>query len=141
MIVVDTNVVSEIMKPTAVRSTQVFAWLRAYPTGDVFTTTITLAEVLAGIAMLPQGKRKADLQRAAEKVFATVFPRRILPFDEAAALVYSDLVTLRRRRALSFEPLDMQIGAIAKSRGMTVATRNVVDFDHCGLDVVNPWGD
>jgi predicted nucleic acid-binding protein len=141
MIVLDTNVVSEIMKPPPVRSTKVFDWLRAYPTGDVFTTTIALAEVLAGIAMLPQGKRKADLERAAERVFSTVFPRRILPFDEAAAPVYSDLVTLRRRRALSFEPLDMQIGAIAKSRGMTVATRNVFDFEHCGLDVINPWGD
>jgi toxin FitB len=141
MIVLDTNVVSEIMKPQPVRSTRVFAWLRGYPTGEVFTTTISLAEILAGIAMLPQGKRKVDLQRATESIFSTVFPQRILPFDEAAAPVYSDLVTFRRRKALSFEPLDMQIGAIAKSRGMTVATRNIIDFDHCGLEVVNPWGD
>jgi predicted nucleic acid-binding protein len=141
MILLDTNVVSEVMKPSAVRSAKVHAWLRPYPTADVFTTTISLAEVLAGIAILPKGRRKIDLQRAAEKIFATVFPQRILPFDEAAAGAFAELVTVRRRKGLSFDALDVQIAAIAKSRGMTIATRNVVDFEDSGIDVINPWGD
>jgi toxin FitB len=141
MILLDTNVVSEVMKPPAVRSAKVYAWLRPYPTADVFTTTISLAEVLAGIAILPKGRRKIDLQRAAEKIFVTVFPQRILPFDEAAAGAFAELVTVRRRKGLSFDALDVQIASIAKSRGMTIATRNVVDFEDSGIDVINPWGD
>jgi predicted nucleic acid-binding protein len=141
MILLDTNVVSEVMKPSAVRSAKVHAWLRPYPTADVFTTTISLAEVLAGIAILPKGRRKIDLQRAAEKIFTTVFPQRILPFDEAAAGAFAELVTVRRRKGLSFDALDIQIAAIAKSRGMTIATRNVMDFEDSGIDVINPWGD
>jgi len=141
MILLDTNVVSEVMKPPAVRSAQVHAWLRPYPTADVFTTAISLAEVLAGIAILPKGRRKIDLQRAADKIFATVFPQRVLPFDEAAASAFAELVTVRRRKGLTFDALDVQIAAIAKSRGMTIATRNVNDFEDSGIDIINPWGD
>jgi toxin FitB len=140
MILLDTNVVSEVMKPPAVRSVKVHAWLRPYPTADVFTTAISLAEVLAGIAILPKGRRKIDLQRAADKIFATVFPQR-MPFDEAAASAFAELVTVRRRKGLTFDALDVQIAAIAKSRGMTIAARNVVDFEDSGIDVINPWGD
>ena len=141
MILLDTNVVSEVMKPPALRSAKVHAWLRPYPTADVFTTAISLAEVLAGIAILPKGRRKLDLQRAADKIFATVFPQRVLPFDEAAASAFAELVTVRRRRGLTFDALDVQIAAIAKSRGMTIATRNVNDFEDSGIDIINPWGD
>jgi predicted nucleic acid-binding protein len=141
MILLDTNVVSEVMKPPSMRSAKVYSWLRPYPSADVFTTTISLAEVLAGIVILPKGRRKIDLQRAAEKIFATVFPQRILPFDEAAAGAFAELVTFRRRKGLSFDALDVQIAAIAKSRGMTVATRNVVDFEDSGIEVINPCGD
>lgn len=141
MIVLDTSVISEIMKPPSLRSATVFGWLRSYPTAEVFTTAITFAEVLAGIAILPQGKRRIDLQKAADKIFSTVFLQRILPFDEAAAPAYADLITIRRRRAVTFDALDIQIAAITKSRGMTVATRNVIDFEGCGIDIINPWGD
>lgn len=140
MIVLDINIVSEIMKPPALRSATVFAWLRGFPTGEVFTTTISLAEVLAGIAVLPQGKRRMLLQEAADAIFSTVFWQRVLPFDDAAAPVFAELITVRRKKALSYDALDIQIAAIAKSRGMTVATRNVNDFDDSGLDLVNPWG-
>ncbi len=141
MIVLDTNVVSEVMKPPASRSAKVSAWLRSYPTAEVFTTTISLAEVLAGIAMLPQGKRRIEMREAADKIFSTVFPQRILPFDEAAAAAFADIMTVRRRKGLTFDALDVQIAAIAKSRGMTVATRNAVDFADSGIEVIDPWSD
>ncbi len=141
MIVLDTNVVSEIMKPAASRSERVFAWLQSYALGDVFTSAITLGEVLAGIAMLPEGKRRSALQEALAKMVATVFRQRILPFDEAAASAFADIMAVRRRKGLTFEALDVQIAGIAKSRGMAVATRNAIDFEDCGIDVIDPWSD
>jgi len=141
MIVLDTNVVSEIMKPPALRSAQVFAWLQSQPLSDVFTTTVSLGEVLVGIAMLPQGKRRKTLQKAADTMFSTVFSQRILPFDEAAALAFAEIIAVRRRKGLSYEAMDAQIAGIAKSRGMAVATRNAVDFEDCGIDIINPWNE
>ena len=75
----------------------------------------------------------------AEQIFSTLFSRRILPFDEPAARVYADIVTERRRRGLHNAPLDIQIAAVAKARGMAVATRNTPDFDDAGIEVINPW--
>ncbi len=141
MIVLDTNVISEIMKPAELRSAKVFTWLRSYSPPDVFTTTISLAEVLAGIAILPIGKRQNKMREAADKVFSSVFPQRILPFDETAAVAFANLITLRRRKGLSYDAFDVQIAAIAKSRGMAIATRNTDDFSDAGLDIVNPWKD
>jgi toxin FitB len=141
MIILDTNVVSEIMKPPALRSAEVFAWLRSYSLADIFTTTISLGEVLAGIAVLPQGKRRNALQEAADRMFSTVFSQRILPFDEASATHFAEIIADRRRKGLSFEALDAQIAGIAKSRSMAVATRNAIDFDDCGIEIINPWND
>jgi toxin FitB len=141
MIVLDTNVVSEIMKPPASRSGRVFAWLQSYSLIDVFTTTITLGEVLAGIAMLPEGKRRSALQEALRNMASTVFPERILPFDEAAAVAFVDVMANRRKKGLSFEALDMQIAGIAKSRRLAVATRNANDFEDCGVQVIDPWSE
>ncbi len=141
MIVLDTNVVSEIMKPPVSRSAQVFAWLQSYPLSDVFTTAISLEEVLVGIAMLPKGKRRNTLQQAADRMFSTVFSKRVLPFDEAAASVFAEIIAVRRRKGLSFEALDAQIAGIARSRGMAVATRNAIDFQDCGIDIIDPWSD
>jgi predicted nucleic acid-binding protein len=139
MIVLDTNVVSEAMKPADRRSLEVMAWLRSHAAKDLFTTTITLAEVFAGIQMLPVGKRRAEKHEAAEKIFAEVFVDRILPFDEPAARAYAEITTARRRKALSVDVLDIQIAAIATSRGMAVATRNTADFEDGAIDLIDPW--
>ena len=139
MIVIDTNVLSELMKPSELRSARVFEWLQAQPTETVFTTTITLAEILAGILILPAGKRRQLMQTAAERVFTMAFAQRILPFDEASARSYAELVTIRRSRGRSIDPFDVQIAAIAKSRGMAVATRNAPDFEESGVQVIDPW--
>jgi toxin FitB len=140
MIVVDTNVLSEAMRPADSRSPRAFAWWREQPIGVLFTTTITLAEILAGIAILPEGKRRAQKLAAAEQIFATVFPQRILPFDETAARIYASMITVRRKLGRSTDPFDMQIAAIAKAHNMVVATRNVPDFDEIGVEIVDPWG-
>ena len=97
--------------------------------------------MLAGIAMLPQGKRKIEMREAANRIFSTVFPQRILPFDEAAAAVFADIMTVRRRKGLTFDALDVQIAAIAKSRGMTVASPNAVQFEDSGIEIIDPWSD
>jgi predicted nucleic acid-binding protein len=85
------------------------------------------------------GKRRQQMQTAAERVFATLFRQRILPFDEASARTYADIITIRRRRGLIIDPFDIQIAAIAKSRGMAVATRNIPDFEHSGIELIDPW--
>lgn len=139
MIVLDTNVLSELMKPAERRSGAVVNWMREQPAETVFTTTITLAEILAGIAIVPAGKRKQDMQAVAERIFATIFSGRILPFDESAARLYAEIITLRRKAGVSTEPLDIQIAAIARARGMAVATRNVSDFEDADIEVIDPW--
>jgi predicted nucleic acid-binding protein len=139
MIVLDTNVVSEAMKPATLRSKEVLAWLRSHASEDLFTTTITLAEVFSGIQMLPTGKRRTEKHEAANRIFTELFIDRILPFDEPAALAYADITTVRRSKALTVDVLDIQIAAIAKSRGMAVATRNTVDFEGSATELINPW--
>jgi toxin FitB len=139
MIVVDTNVLSEAMKPADIRSPRAFAWWREQPVETLFTTTITLTEILAGIAILPEGKRRALKQEAAEQIFTTVFAQRILPFDDKAARHYAAIITIRRKRGRSSDPFDIQIAAIAKAHGMAVATRNVPDFEEIGIEVIDPW--
>jgi hypothetical protein len=139
MIVVDTNVLSEVMKPSALRSVEVFEWLRSQPADAVFTTTVTVAEILTGIFILPPGNRREEMQVAAERVFTAVFADRILPFDEASARIYAELVAARRQRGRAIDAFDAQIAAIARSRGMAVATRNVADFQQTGIDLIDPW--
>jgi predicted nucleic acid-binding protein len=141
MIVVDTNVLSEVMKPAHIRSSHVLAWFNKHPVEALYTTTITLGEILAGIAILPDGKRKAQKQGAAELIFATVFSQRILPFDSAAARVYAEIITAQRKKGRTADSFDVLIAAIAKVQGMAVATRNVPDFEICGVEIVNPWPD
>ena len=142
MIIIDTDVLSELMKPAQLRSSSVTLWMRAQQPERIFTTTITLAEILAGIAILPDGGgRKKKMLTIAERIFSTLLFRRILPFDEPAARVYADIVTERRKRGLHKAPLDFQIAAVAKARGMSIATRNTSDFEGTGFEVINPWSD
>ena len=136
MIVVDTNVLSEEMK--AAPDAPVDAWFRRQRPNELFTTTICEAEILLGVALLPDGQRKRELGAAAQKIFA-LFASRILPFDSAAAAAYADIVAERRRMGRPIDGFDAQIAAIARSRGLALATRNVADFEDIGLSIVNPW--
>jgi predicted nucleic acid-binding protein len=137
VIVLDTNVVSEGAKPLP--SEIVLSWLDAQIPSAVFTTTITLAEVLYGVEALPAGKRRTRLLAAAEKMFAQDFAGRILPFDEDAARLYATIVASRNAVGRPISQLDAMIAAIARTHRATVATRNTADFEHCGIQLVNPW--
>jgi toxin FitB len=136
--ILDTNVVSEPMQP--VPSAAVLDWLSRKPeNGQFFVTAITVAEILYGIELLPRGKRRDKLLAEAEATFAQDFAGRVLPFDEEAARVFPAIAFGRRSRGRPIAELDAQIAAIARSRGATLATRNVADFEDCGVRLVNPW--
>lgn len=137
MIVLDTNVLSELMRSAP--DPNVEGWVAARPASSLFVTTVTQAEILYGVTLLPPGKRRDRLDIAVDGLFEQDFADRLLPFDEAAAREFADIVFGRRRRGLPISQFDAQIAAITKSRGAAIATRNVADFLHCGLTVVNPW--
>ncbi len=137
MIVLDTNVVSELMKATP--DGHVIKWVGAQPSASLFTTSITQAEILHGIMLLPSGKRRAAIADAAEAMFVEDFRGRILPFNSDAAHPYARIATERRRAGRPISHFDAQIAAIAHSARATVATRNTTDFDDCGVRVINPW--
>ncbi|MCX5494969.1 type II toxin-antitoxin system VapC family toxin [Kaistia dalseonensis] len=138
MIILDTNVLSELMKPADAASEAVLDWFGFLTVAEAFTTSITLAETLSGIELMPGGRRKNEKKAAAERVVA-LFAGRVFPFDEQAATYYAPLLSERRRAGRSIAPFDMQIAAIALACDMGVATRNVRDFEDCGVAVVDPW--
>jgi len=137
MIVLDTNVISEAMLPAP--NGKVRQWLSAQPSQQLFTSTVSLAEILYGLEILPLGKRRAALSAIAETMFATLFAQRILVFDPLAAREFPAIAAGRRLRGRPISVLDAQIAAIAKANSATLATRNTLDFEGCGVRLVNPW--
>jgi toxin FitB len=137
VIVLDTNVLSELMRSQPAAA--VFAWVAAQPRAELYTTSVSKAEILYGIAALPDGRRRAALAVAAEAMFTDDFAGRVLPFDEEAAGHYAEIVAARRREGRPIEAFDAQIGATARVAGAELATRDVGDFAGCGLTLVNPW--
>jgi predicted nucleic acid-binding protein len=137
MILLDTNVVSELMKSTP--EPAVMTWINAIPGATVFVSAVTLAEILYGVALVPDGQRRQGLARAARIVFESYFRGRILSFDSEAAEAFADLAAARRQAGRPISQADAQIAAIARSRGAELATRNVPDFEGCGVEVINPW--
>jgi toxin FitB len=136
MIVLDTNVLSELMRPRP--SDVVVAWFGTRPANGIYLTSITLAEILYGIALLPAGKRRAAILSASQATFRD-FEGRILAFDAGAASAYTDIAADRRRAGRPIATLDAQIAAIARSSGATLATRNTFDFEDCGVKLVDPF--
>lgn len=137
MIVLDTNVLSEALKPQP--SPAVMQWLAAQEPAQVFTTAVTEAEILYGLAILPPGKRRARLQAAVDKILAEEFEDRILPFDDAAARAFATIVAARAALGRPISQFDAMLAAIARSHHAAVATRNTADFEHCGIAFVDPW--
>jgi predicted nucleic acid-binding protein len=138
IVILDTNVVSEPMRPSP--SDAVMAWLSRKPEdGHFFVTTVTMAEILFGVELLPRGKRRDNMLAQAQATFTEDFVGRILPFDEDAARAFATIAASRRGKGRPITDLDAQIAAIARSRGATLATRNTADFEGCGIRVVNPW--
>jgi len=137
MIVLDTNVLSEALRPAPQPS--VLHWLATQPRASLFTTTVTRGEVLYGIRVLSDGKRRRGLWDAAKKIFSEDFASQVLSFDSDAADMYAEIAASRRLAGKPISQFDAMIVAIARSRGASLATRNVKDFEDCGVDVVNPW--
>jgi toxin FitB len=137
MIVLDTNVLSELMNPQG--SQTVKSWVDAQLRADLFTTTITQAEILYGIAILPEGNRKQRLQAAAYSVFSQEFCNQILLFDSQAAEHFATIAADRRRQGRPISQSDAQIAAICRTHQAALATRNVDDFSDCGITIINPW--
>ncbi len=137
MIILDTNVLSEALRP--IPEPRVTEWLGHQASTSLFVTTITQAEILYGIAILDPGRRRDDLQAAAMAMFDEDFAGQILAFDPEAASIFALIAADRRRTGRPISQFDAQIAAIARSRGATLATRNVKDFEDCGIDVLDPW--
>jgi predicted nucleic acid-binding protein len=137
VILLDTNVVSELMKPAP--SPEVEAWLGAQPSAGLFISAVTEAELRFGLALLPEGARRDPLAKALEAMLAEDFAQRILPFDSAAASAYARIAADRRKAGWPIAQFDAQIASIAYSRNATLATRNTDDFEGCGVQLVNPW--
>lgn len=137
MIVLDTNVLSEILRPAP--DSRVMAWLALQPRAALFTTTVTEAEILYGVRLLADGSRKEALSIAIEDIFDKDFAGRLLSFDSDAADMYADIAASRRNSGRPISQFDAMIAAVTKSRGATLATRNVKDFVNCGVAIVDPW--
>ena len=137
MIVLDTNVISEIFRPSP--EPRVIEWLVSL-TGDVAITSITLAELLAGVRSLPDGRRKDDLAQRIEQAVAPYRgSRSVLAFDADAAERYAEVLASREAAGAPVSTADAQIAAICLAHGATCATRNVKDFQHTGVELVDPW--
>ncbi len=140
MIILDTNVVSETMASSPSEAT--LAWVAKARTADeLFITTITVAEILSGVELLPPGKRRDKLNSEAEATFRQDFGGRILEFDEMAARQFAHIASSRRRAGRPIAEFDAQIAAIARVHGALLATRNTGDFEDCGIRLANPWVD
>lgn len=137
MIVLDTNVLSEILRP--IPEPRVVEWLSEQPRASMFTTTITRGEILYGIRVMPAGNRRDGLWNAAMQIFDVDLDGQVLAFDSAAADDYAEISAARRAAGRPIAQFDAQIAAITLSRGAQLATRNVRDFDACGFEVINPW--
>ena len=140
MTILDTNVVSEMMASSP--SGAAIAWIAERRSADeLFTTTISVAEILYGVELLPHGKRRDRLNSEAEAMFRQDLAGRILPFDEPSARAFAQIASSRRKSGRPIAEFDAQIAAIARVNGAVLATRNTGDFEGCGIPLVNPWVD
>jgi toxin FitB len=137
MIVLDTNVLSELMRPAP--DAGVVAWLAARDPLELATTTIAIAEIQRGIARLPDGRRRKSLEQRFSAFVEEAFPGRLLAFDRDAAYACGEVSASRERKGLHADAVNMMIAAIVKTAGATLATRNTRDFEGCGIALADPW--
>ena len=139
MIVLDTNVISELMRPDP--SSAVVSWVSRRDAATLFFSAVGEAELRLGAAAMPVGRRRDAIGEAIEAMLREDFAGRILPFDSAAARAYAAIAATRRAAGRPVSTMDMQIAAIARSQNMAVATRNTKDFTGTGVDLADPWTD
>jgi len=133
----DTNVLSETMRPAP--SPAVASWLRKLPLRSLFTAAICQAEILAGVAVLAEGRRRSELEAMAAGMFSQDFDGRILPFDSSAAAAYAQLFAIRRQKGRPIATADLIVAATARSHDAAVVTRDAGGFEDCGVEVIDPW--
>lgn len=138
MIVLDTNVVSELMRSTP--AARVVRWVNTQPAASLYVTSFTQAEIVHGILLMPDGRRRDAIASAADQMFEHEFSGRILAFGSDAASEYARIAIARRLLGRPISAFDALIAATCRANGAGLATRNVADFDGCGIDVVDPWG-
>jgi len=137
MILLDTNVISAVMMPAPTRP--VLRWLNDQDTLGLYLSSITLAEIGNGPRVLPDGRRRRDLEDRFTMFVAEGFEQRVLSFDESAALLYGEIMGRRKELGRPLGILDGQIAAIARAHQLTVVTRNTRDFEECGVELINPF--
>ena len=137
MILLDTNIVSEVMKVRPAET--VIAWLNGQNSENLYISAITIGEIAYGLRILPAGQQRSGLRERFERFIALAFDQRILAYDEPAARVYGELMGERKALGLPMGCPAGQIAAIARLNHLAVATRNVADFENSGIDVVNPF--
>lgn len=137
MIILDTNIVSEILRPAPTPAVE--AWLADQDGVSVYFTAVGEAEIRRGVAILAASRRRAALAKAIDDILDIDFQGRILPFDSAAARAYAVIGAERRARGRPISQFDCQIAAIARVHGASVATRNTGDFEGCGIPLIDPW--
>ena len=139
MIILDTNVVSELMRPGP--DATVVDWVAGQAATNLYLSTVSEAELRFGVEILPSGTRRDRLLDEVEGMLREDFAGRVLSFDSAAAQAYATIAAARRAAGRPINHADCQIAAIARSRGASVATRDIDDFERSGIDVINPWSD
>ena len=139
MILLDTNVISEIMRP--VPEPAVIAWVQSLPRKEFWTSSVVVAELLSGIDLMPSGHKQEGLRKAVEEMLAEDFHGQILNFDLAAARCFGQILSARQRMGRPINEMDAQLAATARVHGAAIATRNIKDFMACDLVLVNPWAD
>lgn len=137
MLIVDTNVISELMRHAPDEG--VARWFEEQPLERLAITAVTVAEILYGLDLMPDSRRKSDLSGRFATVLIRAFPNDVLPFDQAAAVAYARIWGDRDRTGRPIGVNDAIIAGIAEAQGAAIATRNVADFDNCGITVLNPW--
>ncbi len=137
MILLDTNVVSEVMKVAP--SANVLKWLNDQSSSAVYVSTVTVGEIEYGLRILPDGRRRLQMKEKFEQFIALAFAQRVLGYDEAAARLYGEIMGVRKELGRPMSVPDGQIAAVARSHGLSIATRNTRDFEECGVDLLNPF--
>jgi len=137
VIILDTNVLSELMRPRP--DPVVSRWIEEQTRSALFTTSVTKAEILYGIELMPPGKRREALVAMAERMLKVAFAERVLGFESESAPAFASIAADRRAKGRPITDLDAQIAAIALTHRAQLATRNLSDFANCGIELIDPW--